>query len=124
MTDALEGAYPRPQLCRENWRSLDGEWHFALHPRAVWTDPQYVAWNRHIVVPFAPETEASAVNETGFFRACWYRHLFAAPPLSRGERLLLHFGAVDYVATVWCNDWVADATRAATPRSQSISHRF
>jgi beta-galactosidase/beta-glucuronidase len=47
------------------------------------------------------------VHETGFFRACWYRRSFAPPPLDAGKRLLLHFGAVDYCATVWCNDRLA-----------------
>ncbi|HYE99380.1 MAG TPA: glycoside hydrolase family 2 TIM barrel-domain containing protein [Planctomycetota bacterium] len=54
-----------------------------------------------ILVPFAPETPASGIGETGFFQAVWYRRAFAAPALGPGERLLLHFGAVDYEATVW-----------------------
>jgi beta-galactosidase/beta-glucuronidase len=104
---SVERGYPRPQLCRANWQSLNGEWDFALDPKAVWTHPSEVQWDARIVVPFAPETEASTVHHTGFFRACWYRRTFAPPPMEPGQRLLLHFGAVDYVATVWCNDQFA-----------------
>ncbi|MCU1383038.1 MAG: Beta-galactosidase [Acidobacteria bacterium] len=107
MTSPTERGYPRPQLCRANWQSLNGEWDFALDPKAAWNEPRDVTWNARIVVPFAPETEASTVHETGFFRACWYRRTVAATTLQEGERLLLHFGAVDYVATVWCNDHLA-----------------
>ena len=104
MNNATDRGYPRPQLCRPNWESLNGEWDFALDPKAAWTEPRDVIWHSRIVVPFAPETAASTVHDAGFFRACWYRRAFAAPPLQPGERLLVHFGAVDYSATVWCND--------------------
>jgi beta-galactosidase/beta-glucuronidase len=99
--------YPRPQLVRRNWASLDGRWEFALDPEARWSVPPEVHWDRVIVVPFSPETRASGVNEQGFFRACWYRRRFERPNLAPGERLLLHFGAVDYAATVWLNGAIA-----------------
>lgn len=102
MTD--QSAYPRPQLRRSGWTSLDGPWQFALDPEATWTTPGQVAWNATILVPFAPETPASGIGETGFTLACWYRRTFDAPRLRNGERLVLRFGAVDYRASVWVND--------------------
>lgn len=99
-TDAMSG-YPRPQLRRDSWISLNGPWHFALDPTRTWSHPAQVTWNRTILVPFAPETQRSGIAETGFFQACWYRRTIEAPALAGGERLLLHFGAVDYHATVW-----------------------
>ena len=99
--------YPRPQLVRRNWASLNGRWEFALDEDARWSVPPEVAWNRKIVVPFSPETRASGVAEDGFFRACWYGRHFERPNLAPGERLLLHFGAVDHSATVWVNGVVA-----------------
>src|SRR5438270_8184708 len=96
-------AYPRPQHRRAAWQSLDGEWEFAFDADARWRTPGDARFDRTIRVPFAPETEASGVRENGFFRACWYRRTFRAPPLRDGERLLLHFGAVDHTATVWVN---------------------
>jgi hypothetical protein len=96
--------YPRPQLERAEWLSLNGTWEFALDPSAAWLRPAHVEWSTTISVPFAPETIASGVANTGFYRACWYRRTFDPPALSPGDRLILHFGAVDHVATVWVND--------------------
>ncbi len=97
--------YPRPQLQRAQWTSLDGSWDFALDPQAAWTRPCDVTFDRSILVPFAPESPRSGVDERGLFRACWYRRKIEAPALEEherpGERVLLHFGAVDYEATVW-----------------------
>ncbi len=103
----LETAYPRPQLERAEWVSLNGQWEFALDGDARWATPDKVAWNATIVVPFSPEAPASGIRDTGLYRACWYRRSFDAPVLERGERLILHFGAVDYAATVWVNGVVA-----------------
>jgi beta-galactosidase/beta-glucuronidase len=95
--------YPRPQLRRENWGSLDGRWDFAIDAEARFTRPGDVSFDRTILVPFAPETPKSGVNETGFYKAVWYRRTFTAPTLSARQRLVLHFGAVDYEAMVWVN---------------------
>ena len=95
--------YPRPQLQRDRWISLNGKWDFAFDPDAAWTDPNLVDWNATIVVPFSPETPASGLNETGFYRAVWYRRKFEPRIWMPGEHLLLHFGAVDYCAKVWVN---------------------
>ena len=95
--------YPRPQLRRAEWQSLNGIWEFALDPAARWSSPSDVRWTGHIVVPFAPEAPASGVDAPGFFKACWYRRAFALPSLGEGCRLLMHFGAVDSEATVWIN---------------------
>jgi beta-galactosidase/beta-glucuronidase len=62
-----------------------------------------VAWSRQIEVPFSPETSRSGIGDTGLYRACWYRRSFSAPARSEGQRLVLHFGAVDYHCTVWLN---------------------
>ncbi len=96
-------SYPRPQLQRDRWVSLNGRWDFSLDPEAQWTDPLEVEWQRTIVVPFSPETLSSGVNETGLYAAVWYRRSFSVPDVQPGQRLLLHFGAVDYSATVWVN---------------------
>jgi beta-galactosidase/beta-glucuronidase len=95
--------YPRPQLQRSDWVSLNGAWQFALDPEGGLLRPADVVWTHTIEVPFAPETPASGVHDTSLFRACWYRREFDVPRLEHGQRLLLHFGAVDYRATVWVN---------------------
>jgi beta-galactosidase/beta-glucuronidase len=115
--------YPRPQLERAEWFCLDGEWDFAVDPDAAWTDRRDVDWNLRIRVPFAPETPASGVANTGFYRACWYRHRFEPPNLRPGERLLLHFSAVDYCAQVWVGgNLVASHEGGYTPFSADITN--
>src|SRR5262245_13333577 len=99
--------YPRPLLRRREWTSLDGPWQFALDPEGRWRTPGEVAWKRSIVVPYSPETPASGIGDTGLYLRCWYRRTFAAPRLAAGERLLLHFGAVDWATTVWVNGFAA-----------------
>ena len=95
--------YPRPQLQRQDWINLNGSWDFALDPRGERGRPEDVIWNATIVVPFAPETAASGIGDTSFFCVAWYRRQFDLPNLRSDQRLLLHFGAVDYRATIWIN---------------------
>ena len=54
--------YPRPQLRRTSWNSLNGTWSFALDPNATWKTPEEVVRDRAIEVPFSPETEWSGVE--------------------------------------------------------------
>jgi len=89
--------YPRPQLVREPWTSLNGPWDFALDADGDISDVNAIEWTRTIEVPFAPETAASGIADTGLFRATWYRRRFNAPA-GTGLSLLLHFGAVDFRA--------------------------
>jgi beta-galactosidase/beta-glucuronidase len=122
MQDGSRVTHPRPQFRRREWTSLDGEWEFALDPEARWTSPAEAAFDRTIIVPFAPETRASAVCEGGFFKACWYRRKLQAPELTDGQRLHLHFGAVDYEAEVWANgERVAHHFGGYTPFSADVT---
>jgi len=105
--DPVPAAYPRPQLQRADWTSLDGPWDFAFDPEAVWTRPEQVRWTHTITVPFAPETAASGVRDTGFFRAVWYRRAIELPAPPPEHRTILHLGAVDYLASVFVNGQLA-----------------
>lgn len=95
--------YPRPQLQRAEWINLDGSWDFSIDSLAKRSAPEQVLWDRTITVPFAPETAASGIGDTSFFCAVWYRRQFDTPKIEPGQRLMLHFGAVDYTAKVWVN---------------------
>src|SRR6185436_2513002 len=86
--DEFGRGYPRPQLRRDGWRSLNGPWDFAIDAAAAWASPAEVRWDREIRVPFAPEALQSGVGVTSFFRASWYRRVIAVPPLGEGERWL------------------------------------
>jgi beta-galactosidase/beta-glucuronidase len=94
--------YPRPQLRRAEWIRLDGYWEFAIDRTATLGHGE-VIWNARILVPFAPETAASEIEDTGLYRAVWYRRSFDLPKMEASERLVLHFAAVDYTAKVWLN---------------------
>lgn len=99
--------YPRPIMERDEWFNLNGLWEFAIDPQGTWTRPEQVAFDRRILVPFSPETRMSGIHETGFYQAVWYRREIETPDLSGDRRLILHFGAVDFAATVWVNGRLA-----------------
>ncbi|MEO7262556.1 MAG: glycoside hydrolase family 2 TIM barrel-domain containing protein [Jatrophihabitantaceae bacterium] len=97
-------------MTRDRWFDLSGEWQFSYDDSDVgltrcwyqnWQESRGVV-ERSITVPFPPESTASGIADTGFHRVLWYRRTFT-PPHRPGERLLLHFGAVDYSAQVWVN---------------------
>ena len=93
--------YPRPQLTRTQWSSLNGQWDYAI---SGFTDGKPIAWDGRILVPFAIESSLSGVQRPVLpNQALWYHRAFATPKAAAGERVLLHFGAVDWLATVWVN---------------------
>ena len=100
---SIDTPSPRPQLQRPGWQSLDGPWQFAIDAPGHLTDPANVQWTSTIQVPFSPETPAGGINDNSLFRACWYRRRITVPPGPQDSRVLLHFGAVDYRATVWAD---------------------
>ena len=58
----------------------------------------------------------------GFYDAVWYRRIFARPKMDADQRLVLHFGAVDYQASVWVNGkLVAEHEGGYTPFSADIT---
>ncbi len=106
-----DGSYPRPMLCREHWVSLDGTWEFAFDDedhgvRARWfAQPGAGPFTRRITVPFPPESPASGVGDRGIHPVVWYRRRIPREILAGGgdrqQRVLIHFGAVDFRAQVW-----------------------
>jgi beta-galactosidase/beta-glucuronidase len=95
--------YPRPLLRRREWFDLCGDWEFSLDPAGTFNQPSEVSFERRITVPFAAETARSKIADLSPYRACWYRRSWLPPALERGQQLVLHFGAVDYLATVYCD---------------------
>lgn len=98
--------YPRPQLVRENWINLNGCWEFEIdHGNSGKARKLYEAEKLQgkILVPFCPESKLSGVEYKDFMAAVWYRREFEVPENWTSNRILLHFGAVDYDAEVWVN---------------------
>ena len=103
-----EHGYPRPQLERAEWFSLDGEWEFALDPEAEWKLPEEPQWDARIRVPFSPETPASGIGDTGFYRACWYRRQLRRAGAACGASGCCCTSAPSTIsAKVWVNGAVA-----------------
>lgn len=102
--------YPRPQFQRDQWLNLNGPWKFRIDDRNCGLEEKWFTAGAElpldIVVPFAAETRLSGINDRGFHACVWYRRLFSIPKHWEGRRILLHFGAVDYRATVWVNETV------------------
>ena len=83
--------HPRPLLQRP-WRSLDGDWEFALDRERRVDHPTDVDFDASIVVPFAPETPASGITADGYVQRCWYRLTVPVAPPTGDERVIVHFG--------------------------------
>ena len=93
--------YPRPSLVRDQWMNLNGLWDFSIVPTNA---PQPTTFDGKILVPFPVESALSGVKKTvGAKNRLWYHRKFTAPRKWRGQRVLLHFGAVDWEAVVSVN---------------------
>lgn len=114
--------YPRPQLQRARWQNLNGVWDFALDVPEQLALPAEVRFDSQIVVPFAPETERSGIGDVGFRKACWYRRRVQIEPLDENERLIIHFGAVDYEAVIFIDDqYIGQHQGGYTPFSFDVT---
>jgi beta-galactosidase/beta-glucuronidase len=93
--------YPRPQLRRADWANLNGLWDFCVTP--LETEPN--RFDARILVPFPIESALSGVGRAlRPDELLWLRRRFSVPTEWAGRGVRLHFGAVDWEATVWCND--------------------
>ena len=86
--------YPRPDFRRELWLCLNGQWDFSIGEST---------FDKKITVPYACEAPLSGIGDKGFHKTVWYRRTFTLPEEMVGKRILLHFGAVDYICDVWIN---------------------
>lgn len=96
--------YPRPQMARARWLNLNGVWAYTGRSRdtAVSTPPSADDYDEKILVPYPTESALSGIKRHD--DQMWYRKVFELPGTWRGQRVLLHFGAVDQTATVWVNN--------------------
>ncbi|GAB4032843.1 glycoside hydrolase family 2 protein [Spirosoma jeollabukense] len=93
--------YPRPQLVRKQWQNLNGMWEYAITAK---TAPQPTKYDGQILVPFCLESTVSKVNKSLTpDQRLWYRRTMSVPKDWGDQRVLLHFGAVDYECSLWVN---------------------
>ena len=94
--------YPRPAMVRDRWQNLNGLWDYAIRPVSEAAPDMF---DGKILVPFPVESALSGVQrEVGAENALWYRRTFTVPASWKGDRILLHFGAVDYMADIYLNN--------------------
>ncbi|MFD1718602.1 glycoside hydrolase family 2 protein [Georgenia deserti] len=127
-----DGSYPRPQLMRAAWADLDGVWAFQHDDDNTGLTEGWAAGlptSREIRVPFPPESVASGVDEPGFHPVVWYQRSITRADLAgagvseRSPRVLLHFGAVDYRASVWIDGaFVGEHEGGHTPFTFDVTH--
>jgi beta-galactosidase/beta-glucuronidase len=105
--DAPRPEYPRPQFERQEWLSLNGDWEFEFDDQNVGLEQNWATrlkpFGRNILVPFCFESRRSGIADPGPHPQAWYRRRFNVPANWSDQRILLHFGAVDYRASVWVN---------------------
>ena len=112
--------YPRPIMERAEWQNLNGLWDYAIQPVGK---QKPSAFDGEILVPFALESSLSGVQKRlGRDNELWYQRSFTIPSKWKNDRVLLHFGAVDWKADVWVNNVkVGQHTGGYTPFSFDIT---
>ncbi len=80
--------YPRPQMKRDSYFSLNGKWKLN---------------GEDIVVPFPPESNLSSYKKTVGKHLTYVKN-FNLPNNFIKDKVILNFGAVDQVAEIWVNN--------------------
>ncbi len=104
MKNIPRAEHPNPQFERKTWENLNGEWEFEIDKsisgaeRKIYNDEHF---SQKIIVPFCPESKLSGICDTDFLNSVWYKRSIEIK--DKSKRIILHFGAVDYLTTVYLN---------------------
>jgi Concanavalin A-like lectin/glucanases superfamily/Glycosyl hydrolases family 2, sugar binding domain/Glycosyl hydrolases family 2 len=96
--------YPRPQLERSRWLSLNGRWQYE-QAQAGQAPPFGQNLAQTILVPFPPQAPLSGIDRED--TSGWYRRTFTIPAAWTGSHVQLNFGAVAWAARVYVNGQLA-----------------
>ena len=101
----VHNEYPRPQMTREKWQNLNGLWAYKITSSLQdYEAAKEKSSDGNILVPFPIESDLSGVKKALLpEQKLWYDRTFVIPASWKGQRVLLHFGAVDWKASVWVN---------------------
>ncbi|SKB73411.1 glycoside hydrolase family 2 protein [Dyadobacter psychrophilus] len=95
--------YPRPQMVRQNWININGLWNYSIVPKQA-SETKPSSFDGQILVPFAVESALSGVGKTvGKDSVLWYQRNIDFAPKLKDQRVLIHFGAVDWKCDVFVN---------------------
>ena len=107
--------YPRPQMVRDAWVNLNGQWEFQFDHGRTGRE-RGVQKAEHldstILVPFCPESRLSGIGYVDWMAAVWYHRTVTLNAEQLGGRVILHFGAVDYHSILWINNRKVGSTAA------------
>jgi Alpha-L-arabinofuranosidase B (ABFB) domain/Glycosyl hydrolases family 2, sugar binding domain/Glycosyl hydrolases family 2 len=92
--------YPRPQLTRPDWQSLNGIWQFAGASN-INNPPTNTNLGEEVLVPYPIESALSGIMRHQDYM--YYRRTFTVPAGWAGRNVQLNFGAVDWQSKVWVN---------------------
>lgn len=123
MTNIPRPEHPNPQFQRREWLNLNGKWSFEIDKSKSGMEKKYyepqTKLDSTINVPFCPESVLSGVEYKDFMDSVWYSREFTVPEKFADLRTILHFGAVDYLATVFVN-----GKKVGTHKGGYISFEF
>ena len=115
--------HPKPQFRRDSWVNLNGTWAFEIDQSR---SGEYRNLHKpeaqlsgQILVPFCPESDLSGVGHKDFINGLWYQKKVTLAEDQCAGRVFLHFGAVDYEATVYVN-----GSKVGTHNGGYVSFKF
>ncbi len=97
--------YPRPQLKRDEWMTLNGNWQFCFGEEVsdkIAAADGKIEFPLNINVPFSYQYPASGIGVKDYHPEMWYKRTFTVENTNKRGALLC-FNAVDYECEVWLN---------------------
>ncbi len=118
--DAPLQEYPRPQMKRNIWTNLNGQFDYAVSDSMEKFPAEYEG---KITVPFAIEAPLSGVEKRlDPMDILWYHKTFTLSEEFDSKHVILHFGAVDWECRVYINNqFVGGHTGGYCPFSFDIT---